>query len=106
MNQLIPERYASLVGLGLMYLWAATVLIWVDWIQSEVLVVKIVGIVGTALASLSGLTAFLYVNGIESELKDLREKHSLSEAQAKDCRDQAQLLISLLEKERAKIDGS
>ena len=102
MNQLIPERYAGLIGLGLMYLWGATLIVWVDWTQSEVVFVKIVGIAAAALASLSGLSAFLYINGLESEVKELRAKSSFNESQAKEWKDQAQLAISLLEKERAK----
>ena len=102
MNQLIPERYAGLIGLGLMYLWGATLIVWVNWTQSEVIFVKIVGIAGAALASLSGLSAFLYVNGLESEVKELRANNSFNEAQAKEWKDQAQLAISLLEKERSK----
>lgn len=102
MNQLIPERYAGLIGLGLMYLWGATLLVWVDWTQSEVVFVKIVGFAGAALASLSGVATFLYVNGLESKVKDLRAKNSFNEAQAKEWKDQAQLAISLLEKERSK----
>lgn len=102
MEQLIPQRYAGLVGLGLMYLWGATLLVWVDWIQSEVLFVKVFGIVGAALASLSGIAVFLYVSSLESQLKKIKEKNEFHEAQAKEWMDQAQLAISLLEKERAK----
>jgi hypothetical protein len=102
MNQFIPEKYAGLIGLGLMYLWAATLIVWVDWTQSSVIFVKIVGIAGAILASLSGVATFLYVNGLESEVKDLREKASFHAAQAKEWQDQAQLAISLLEKERTK----
>ena len=102
MNQHIPERYAGLIGLGLMYLWGATLLVWVDWAQSEVIFVKIIGVAGAALASLSGVATFLYVNGLESEVKDLRAKSSCIEAQAKEWKDQAQLAISLLEKGRSK----
>lgn len=105
MSQLIPERYAGLIGLGLMYLWCATLLVWVDWTQSEVIFVKIIGFAGAALASLSGIAAFLYVNGLESEVKDLRAKNSFNESQAKEWKDQAQLAISLLEKERSKSAG-
>ena len=102
MNQLIPEKYAGLIGLGLMYLWGATLFVWVDWTQSSVIFVKVVGIAGAVLASLSGVAAFLYVNGLESEIKDLRAKNSFNAAQAKEWQDQAQLAISLLEKERSK----
>ncbi|TKB66209.1 MAG: hypothetical protein E8D52_17770 [Nitrospira sp.] len=102
MSQLIPERYAGLIGLGLMYLWGATLLVWVGWIQSYGILEKIVGVTGVALASLSGIATFLYVNGLESEVKDLRAKNSFNEAQAKEWKDQAQLAISLLEKERSK----
>jgi hypothetical protein len=84
MNQLIPERYAGLIGLGLMYLWGATLIVWVDWAQSEVIFVKIVGFAGAALASLSGLSTFLYVSGLESEVKELRSKNSFYEAQEKE----------------------
>ena len=55
MNQLIPERCAGLIGLGVMYLWGATLLVWVDWTQSEVIFVKIVGVSGAVLASLIGV---------------------------------------------------
>ena len=102
MNQLISQRYASLIGLGLMYLWGVTLLVWVNWVQSEVIFVKVIGFSGAALASLSGLSVFLYVSGLESEVEELRSKNSFNEAQAEEWRDQAQLLISLLEKERAK----
>ena len=102
MNQLIPERYAGLIGFGLMYLWGATLLVWVDWTQSDVIFVRIIGVAGAAFASLSGVATFLYVNGLESEVKDLRAKNSFNEAQAKEWQDQAQLVISLLEKERSK----
>lgn len=89
-----------------MYLWGATLLFWVDWTQSEVIFVKVVGIAGTAMACLSGLATFLYINGLESELKELRAKNSFNEAQAKEWKDQAQLAISLLEKERSKNAAS
>lgn len=102
MNQLIPKRYAGFIGLGLMYLWGSTLLVWIDWTQSEIIFNKIIGISGAALASLSGLATFLYVNGLESDVKDLRAKNSFNEAQAKEWKDQAQLAISLLEKERSK----
>lgn len=102
MNQLIPERYAGLIGFGLIYLWCATALVWVDWMQSDVIFVKIVGAAGSALASLSGVATFFYINGLESEVKDLRSKNSFNEAQAKEWKDQAQLAFALLEKERSK----
>lgn len=70
MSRLIPERYAGLIGFGLMYLWGSTLLAWVDWIQSYGIFEQIVGIAGVALASLSGIASFLYVNGLESEVKD------------------------------------
>jgi len=60
-----------------MYLWGATLVGWVDWAQSEVVFSKVVGIAGMALASLSGIAAFLYVNGLESQVKRLQEKMSL-----------------------------
>ena len=84
MTQLIPERYSGLVGLGVGYLWVVTVLFWMDWTQSEVIFVKIVGFAAAALASLSGLSVFLYVDGLESEVKDLRSKNCFYEEQAKD----------------------
>lgn len=104
MNQLIPERYAGFIGIGLMYLWGSTLLVWVSWTQSEVIFVKIVGIAGAALASLSGLATFLYVSDLESKVKDLRAKNTFNEGQAKEWKDQAKLAISLLEKERS--DGA
>lgn len=94
------------MGLGLMYLWGATLLVWVDWTQSEVIFVKVVGIAGAALATLSGLATFVYVSGLESKLHDLAEKNSFNEAQAKEWRDQAKLAVSLLEKERSKDAAS
>lgn len=76
MNQTISKRHAGSIGLGLMYLWGTTLIFWVDWVQSEVIFVKVAGIVGAALASLSGLATFLYANSLESEIKDLIEKKS------------------------------
>ena len=102
MNQIISERYAGLIGFGLMYLLGATLLVWVDWTQSDIIFEKIVGVAGAVLASLSGVGTFFYVNGLESEVKELRAKNSFNEAQAKEWKDQAQLVISLLEKERSK----
>ncbi|MEO7861331.1 MAG: hypothetical protein ABIU05_12970 [Nitrospirales bacterium] len=84
MDPIIPKRYAGLVGLGLMYLWGATLLSWADWAQSEVVFSKVVGIAGMALASLSGIAAFLYVNGLESQVKRLQEKNESYETQAKE----------------------
>jgi len=45
-------------------------------------------------------------SGLESEVKELRSKKSFNEAQTKEWKDQAQLAISLLEKERAKNGAS
>lgn len=102
MALITPKRYAALVGIGMMYLWGATLLAWVDWWRSEIIVVKTVGIVGMALASLSGIAAFFYVNDLESQVKMLKEKKEFLEDQAKEWMNQAQLAISLLEKERNK----
>jgi hypothetical protein len=101
-NQILREKYAGFICLGLLYLWGATLIVWADWTQSSVIFVKVVGIVGAILASLSGIATFLYINGLESEVKDLRVKNSFHEAQAKEWLDQAQRAISSLEKERAK----
>lgn len=102
MEQTIPQRYAGLIGLGLMYLWGTTLLVWGDWIQSDVLLVKCIGIMGALLASLSGLAIFLYVSDLETQLRSIKEKNALNETQAQEWKDQSQLAISLLEKERAK----
>lgn len=101
MSYVIPSRYAGLIGLGLMYLWGATLTGWVGWSQSDVLLVKVVAIVGMLLASASGISTFLYVNDLEVQLRKLRETSEFFETQAKEWMDQSQLAISLLEKERA-----
>lgn len=102
MDQLISKRYAGLIGLGLMYLWGCAIIVWVDWTQSEVLFVKVVGIGGFALAFLSGIAIIFYVTGLESQLEKEKENNKLYKAQAKAWREQAQLATSQLEKERGK----
>lgn len=102
MAQTIPQRYAGLIGLGLMYLWGTTLLVWVDWTQSDVLLVKSIGIIGALLASITGIAIFLYVSGLETQLRTIKEKNAFNETQAQEWKGQSQLAISLLEKERAK----
>lgn len=85
-----PDRYAGMLGLGLMYLWGATLFGWIEWYQSEILFVKVVGIIGMVLASLTGISTFLYVNGLESKLKQSQEKSEFYEAQAKAWMNQTQ----------------
>lgn len=97
MDQLNLKRYAGLIGLGLMYLWGCAIIVWVDWTQSEVLFVKVVGIGGLALASLSGIAVFFYVNGLESQLKKEKENNKLYKEQVKVWREQAELASSQIE---------
>ena len=102
MEQIIPERYAGIIGIGVMYLWGTASVTWVSWAQSEVLFMKIIGVAGALLASLCGIAIYLYVSGIESQLRVTREKIVLYENEAKIWSEQAQLAISHLEQDRAK----
>lgn len=98
----ITSRYAGVIGLGIMYLWAATIFVWIDWIKSDTVAKSIVGIIGVLLASASGVSAFLYLAHLEARLKELEESNVRNESQAHEWMDQAQFTISLLEKEHKK----
>lgn len=100
MALITPKRHAMLVGLGLMYLWCTTLIVCVGWWQSGSLFAKVFGIVGAAVASLSGTATFFFINDLECRVRDLNEKKEFFESEAKRWTDQAQLAISMLEKER------
>jgi hypothetical protein len=102
MEKTLPRRYTALIGFGLIYLWATTLIVWVDWSQSDVLFVKSIGVIGASLASLSGIAIFLHVSDLETQLRASKEKNALNEALAQEYKDQSQLAILLLEKERSK----
>ncbi len=101
MKSTISERYASLIGLALMYLWGVAALYWLDWVQSDVFFRQAFGFAGAILASVSGISLFLYIGEISSEVKELRKTNSFNEAEANEWRHQAQVAIAILEKERA-----
>lgn len=104
MKQTIPQRYAGLISFGIIFLWTTTLLVWVDWSQSDVLLVKSIGVICTLLTSLSGIAIFFYVGDLETQLRDTEEKNAFNEALAQEFKEKLQHAIALLEKEREKIN--
>jgi hypothetical protein len=75
-DRTIPERYAGLVGLGLMYLWMCALFFWLDLAESVDIFKKVIGYGGMALTSVCGIAAFFYTSDLESELKNLKGRNS------------------------------
>jgi len=96
-----PRKYVGIfVGLGLMFIWVTAYFPWIDFWQADNLFAKLIGITGTLLVSLSGIAISFYTNDVEMRLRQVSERNALNESEAMLWKEQAQLAIELLEKER------
>lgn len=56
------KKYTGLIGIGAMYAWACAIVLWVDWIKSDSLGAKAIGLLGAALVSLSMAAILIYAS--------------------------------------------
>jgi hypothetical protein len=67
-GEIIPKRYASLIGLGVMFMWASAIVAWSGLWTSDNLIAKTLGLLGACLVSVSGIAIFLYTSSLEERL--------------------------------------
>lgn len=91
MNEKTREKYGGLIGIGLMFIWACSMLYWVSS-HGEV-----VGLVGAITTSICGTATFFYTNSIQTELRSVSEKNEANKAHAIFWQDQAQSAISKID---------
>lgn len=101
MIAVLQKHLGTIAGVGLMFIWGSACLPWVELTQSGSLTMKLVGMIGTALVSISGIAIAFYGNDTEQKLRRVGERNALNEVDAAFWREQARLAIELLEKERA-----
>lgn len=97
MNEIIPKRYAGLVGLGIMFMWGSGLLAWVDLWKSSPIAAKIAGLLGSCLISASGIAIFLYTSSLEEEANRLKQRSDSNEAEARMWKTQAQEAMARIE---------
>lgn len=82
MRKLGRKRYAGIIGIGFLYIWACAALIWVDLWNSGKTFGEIAGFFGIALVCLSGIAIVFYTSALEQESKDLSKRLEIYEASA------------------------
>ena len=99
-NTITSKQYAGLVGLGLLYIWGAAIMAWLDLWQSQHAGMRVGAFLGMGLTSASGIAIAFYTSGLEIKLEQLAEKNQISQSEAEYWKDQAQVSLACLEKER------
>ena len=96
------NKYASWIGVGLMFMWGCAIIPWANFSNSYQLWIKVIAFLGAALVSACGIAVFLYVGNLEEKLRQSIERSNYNEVNAEYWKDQTQVAISFLEKERSK----
>ena len=97
-DSLIPKHYAGLIGLGLLFMWGAALVSWIRLSQSPNGALMLIGFLGAATVSASGIAIVLYIADLESKVRKLTESNNFNESQAETWKEQAQRAIAMLDK--------
>jgi len=88
-----PKIYASLVGLGFMYVWVCAMVVWIELTKNSTsYLVDTFGFLGGALVSLSCLAVVFYINHVEERLRSSEERVEFYKREAAIWESQARCL--------------
>ncbi len=75
-SEIIPKRYAGLIGLGVLFMWASAIVAWSGLWMSDDTIAKLLGFLGSCLVSASGIAVFLYTSSLEERVNNLTQREN------------------------------